>query len=172
MTSKTIKTVYDADPTLGNDLTETYYFPSEDSSGNAVGLNAQQLNNILAGYSRIFPIISLSDESTDLVVGTDAINIEYFPYDCTINSIGIAMVNTAPVGADIIVDINVAGSSIFSTNKLTIDAGSSSSVGSSTTPTLVTTTITAGQSLSFDIDQIGTTTKGKGLKISMDITRT
>lgn len=75
-----------------------------------------------------------------------------------------ASVNTAPVGSTIIVDINAGGASILST-KLSIDAGAKTSVGATTPHVISDTTLDDDQEMTVDIDQVGSSTPGKGLKI-------
>ena len=63
-------------------------------------------------------IVSLSDEATDLATGTGKASF-HMPYAMSLSKVK-ASVNTAPVGATIIVDINENGTTILST-KLSID---------------------------------------------------
>lgn len=82
----------------------------------------------------------------------------------TITSIR-AMVNTAPTGAAIIVDVNINGTTAYSTqgNRPTI-AVSTNSVNA-TLPN--TTALAAGDYLTVDIDQIGSTIPGSNLVVSI-----
>lgn len=75
-----------------------------------------------------------------------------------------AVVKTAPTGADIIIDINKNGTSIWNAtqaNRLRITATNSS--GSETD--FDTTTLSEDDSLTFDIDQIGSTIGGADISI-------
>lgn len=66
---------------------------------------------------------------------------------------------TAPTGAALIIDINVAGTSIWNTtqaNRPTIAAGATSGTGTA----FDTTTLSAGNVLTLDVDQIGSTIAG------------
>jgi hypothetical protein len=67
-------------------------------------------------------------------------------------------VDTAPVGADLIVDININGTTIFTNqaNRPTIAAGATT--GLSGTPDVQS--VSAGDEVSADIDQVGSTTAG------------
>lgn len=78
-----------------------------------------------------------------------------------------ATVGTAPVGAAIICDVNVSGTTIFTTqaNRLTIAAGSKTS-GKNTSANV--TSIPDGGYLTVDIDQIGSTTAGSDLLVQID----
>ena len=109
-----------------------------------------------------------SDETTDLVVG-DAVTTFRMPYGINITDIR-ASVNTAPVGSDITIDINEGGTTILST-KLTIDDGDKTSVGSSTAVVVSDTALADDAEITVDIDGIGSTTVGKGLKIWLIGTR-
>jgi hypothetical protein len=77
-----------------------------------------------------------------------------------------ANVNTAPVGAAIEVDINETGVSILS-QRITIDASEKTSLEAGTAPVISDSTIANDAEVTIDIDQVGTTTKGKGLKVTI-----
>jgi hypothetical protein len=76
------------------------------------------------------------------------------------------MALTAPTGADIIVDVNIAGVSIFSTqsNRPTIAAGATTGV--SGTPDI--RYMPAAQALTVDIDQVGSSVAGADLVIAVE----
>lgn len=74
------------------------------------------------------------------------------------------MVETAPTGADLIIDVNKNGTSIFAStpaNRPTISASGTS--GTSGTPD--TTSLADGDYVTFDIDQVGSTIPGSDLLI-------
>lgn len=100
--------------------------------------------------------------SKQLVVETDVFRW----YNLTGNTLTIvgvwAQVGTAPTGSSVIVNVKKNGTSIFGT-KPTITQNTY--VSSLVTPT--TTTITSGQYLTFDIDNIGSTTAGSYLIINV-----
>jgi hypothetical protein len=81
-----------------------------------------------------------------------------------------ASVNTAPVGSTIIVDVNESGTSILST-KLTIDASEKTSVTAAVPPVFSDTAIANDAEITVDIDQVGSSTAGKGLKITLYYTK-
>jgi hypothetical protein len=131
--------------------------------------------------------ICLSDETTNLVTGTTIVSFR-MPFSLALNSIktysngykgdqqrisGVMMnVNTAPTGSNIIVDINDGGS-IFST-PLNIDASGTDSRNSETQPTYTTGGIIIlleSDTITFDIDQVGSTIPGKGLKVFLTGTK-
>jgi len=74
-----------------------------------------------------------------------------------------ASVNTQPTGASILVDVNVDGTTVFSTqtNRPTIAV----STNTHKTTTFNTTTIVDGSYITIDIDQIGSTVAGSDLTV-------
>jgi len=76
------------------------------------------------------------------------------------------VVETAPTGADLIVDINLNGTTIFSTqaNRPKIVAGATQG----NTTTFNTLTFAAGDLLRIDIDQIGSSVAGADLWIGVE----
>lgn len=107
-------------------------------------------------------LIAVSDESTALTTGDAKITFR-MPRAVTLSGVRL-QVNTAPTGAAIIVDVNENGSSIFST-KPQIAAGSKTSVGGATPGTLSDTTLADDAEITIDLDQVGSTIAGKGLKV-------
>jgi hypothetical protein len=107
--------------------------------------------------------IAVSDETTALTTGT-AKGTFRMPYAMTVTDVR-ATVTTAPTGANIIVDINDGGTSIMTTNKLSIDATEKTSTTAATAPGVTDTALADDAEISIDIDQIGSTIAGAGLKI-------
>jgi hypothetical protein len=107
--------------------------------------------------------IAVSDETTALTTGT-AKGTFRMPYAMTVTDVR-ATVSTAPTGANIIVDINDGGTSIMTTNKLSIDATEKTSTTASTAPGVTDTALADDAEITIDIDQIGSTIAGAGLKI-------
>lgn len=110
-------------------------------------------------------VLDVGDQTTDL---TAAAGKKFFrmPYAFTLTGVR-ASVSTAPVGSTIIVDINEgagAGTSILST-KLTIDAAEFSSTTAAAAAVISDTALDDDAQISIDIDQIGSGTAGKGLKV-------
>ena len=79
----------------------------------------------------------------------------------------IASVGTAPTGSSVIVDVNKNGTTIFTTqaNRPTIAIAGKSS--GKKTPDV--TTLADGDSLTIDIDQIGSTIAGSDLTVSITV---
>ena len=110
-------------------------------------------------------IIACSDETTNLTTGTAKVTFRA-PFAMTV--VGVrANVNTAPVGSTIIVDINDGGTTIMSTNKLSIDASEKTSVTAATAAGITDSAIADDAEITIDIDQIGSSTAGKGLKVTI-----
>jgi hypothetical protein len=64
----------------------------------------------------------------------------------------------------LIVDVNEGGVSVFSTNPR-IDAGSKTSVGSATPAVISDAALADDAEITVDVDQVGSTIAGKGLKV-------
>ncbi|MEE9293512.1 MAG: hypothetical protein V3W34_00905 [Phycisphaerae bacterium] len=71
-------------------------------------------------------------------------------------------VNTAPVGADLVVDIRVNGTSIFSLQSDMVVIADGTQQDKSTT---VDHAVTAGDVITFEIEQVGSTTAGADLTL-------
>jgi hypothetical protein len=90
-----------------------------------------------------------------------------FPALFDMTLVGVrAAVGTAPTGADLIVDVNLNGTTVYTTqaNRPTISDGSTSST--ETVPDV--TAVAAGDLLSVDIDQIGSSAAGADLVVAIE----
>lgn len=112
-------------------------------------------------------IIACSDETTNLTsTGNPKVTFRA-PFAMTV--VGVrASVNTAPASSTIIVDINEGDSpvSILST-KLSIDAGEFTSTTAASAAVISDSSIANDAQITIDIDQIGSSTAGKGLKVTI-----
>ena len=106
--------------------------------------------------------LSVSDEITNLSVGTTKLTFR-MPYALTLTNIR-ANVNTAPTDAALIIDVNDDGSSILS-SKLVIDASEKTSTTSASAAVISQAALADDTEITVDIDQVGSTTPGKGLKL-------
>ena len=79
-----------------------------------------------------------------------------------------ASVGTAPTGASVIIDINVDGTTIFSTqaNRPTIAVSTNTS---GLVSNMNTTTVANGSYLTVDIDQVGSTVAGSDLTVQIGV---
>lgn len=106
--------------------------------------------------------IACSDETTDLETGVSKATFR-MPLAMTLIEVR-SNVNTAPVGSEIIVDINKWGTSILST-KLTIDVGEETSTTAAISAVISDSELNDDDEITVDIDQKGSATAGTGLKI-------
>ena len=148
-----------------------------DASGNAerlaIGSNLQILQSNgsteswVTAAGKIAPtlsfIVSLTAEDGDATVADDLAQIR-MPFAFELSELPRAFCNTAPTGANLQFDIEEAGSTIFST-KLEIDATEKTSTTSTTPCVLSDTTLANDSIISFNCDQIGSSTAGAGIKL-------
>lgn len=121
------------------------------------------LNKLLMRYVREAEIcIAVSDETTALTTGTGKVTFR-MPFAMTVTQVR-ASVNTAPTGSTIIVDINDGGTTILST-KLSIDASEKTSTTAASAAVISDTALADDAEISIDIDQIGSSVAGAGLKV-------
>jgi len=147
-----------------------------DSSGNPERLAVGSANQILqsngtteswvTSTGNVAPtlsfIVSLTAEDGDATVADDLAQIR-MPFAFTLTEVR-AFCNTAPVGATLTFDIEEAGSSVLST-LITIDANEKTSESASTPPVINDATLADDAIISFNCDQIGSSTAGAGVKL-------
>ena len=109
-------------------------------------------------------IVAASDETTDLTTGT-AKSTFRMPYAFTLSSVR-ASVTTAPTGSTIIVNIKESGTTILS-SRITIDPTEKTSVTAAAQPVISDTALADDAEITVDIDQVGSTVTGTGLKITL-----
>ena len=109
--------------------------------------------------------IAASDETSNLAVGQNVVTFR-MPYAMTLTDIR-ASVTTAPVGSTILVDVKQNGSSIFTTNVLSIDSTERTSTTAATAANITTTALGDDGEITVSIAQVGSTTAGAGLKITL-----
>lgn len=119
------------------------------------------LKSKLIGSINEFMEIAVSDEATAITTGTAKVTFRA-PVAMTLYQIPRASLSTASSSGNPAVDINVGGSSIFSTT-LTIDATEKTSTTAATAAVLGTTSIADDAEITIDIDTAGT--GAKGLKV-------
>ena len=112
--------------------------------------------------------LACSDETSDLTTGTAKVT---FRTPCAITLTAVrATLTTAPVGSTLIVDINEGGTSILGT-KLSIDANEKTSTTAASAATITDSALADDAEITIDIDQVGSTTAGAGLKVWLIGTR-
>jgi hypothetical protein len=101
-----------------------------------------------------------------VTVGTDVASTFIVPFSATLIK-AYAYAGTAPTGANLIVDINKNGTTIWTTqaNRLTINAGDSSASQTA----FDVTSLTEFDRLSLDIDQVGSIIPGSDLTITLKV---
>lgn len=111
----------------------------------------------------VIPIgIACSDETTALTTGTAKATFR-MPFAFTLTAVR-ASVTTAPTGSVLTVDINEGGVSILST-KLTIDATENTSTTAAATAVISDANLADDAEITIDIDTVGSTIAGTGLKV-------
>lgn len=103
---------------------------------------------------------------------TTTTGTQRLPIDGTYTIVGTRlMAGTAPTGASLIVDVNKNGTTIYTTqgNRPSIAAASNAG-GPGATPDV--TTLAAGDYLTVDIDQVGSSVAGSDLTVSVIVTKT
>ena len=113
-------------------------------------------------------LLTVGDETSNLTTGTGKLTFR-MPYGFTLTEVR-ASVNTAPTGSTIIIDVNEDGTTVFSTN-LTIDATEKTSTTAAIPAVISDATLADDSEITIDIDQIGSTIAGVGLKIVLIGTR-
>jgi len=142
-----------------------------EGSTNLFYSNAKVAANVQHSLVRSLTLAA-SDETSDLTTGDNKVTFRApFPMTLPATPLPRISVQTAPVGADILVDIEEGGSTILST-KLRIDAGDKSSKDSGTPCVVSDASIADDAEITVNIDQIGSSTAGKGLKLTLYYTVT
>jgi hypothetical protein len=136
-----------------------------DGSGGGTPLTATRLNTAFqeAGdYATVQATLVLPFAMSGSIFTVTGTMRYRFPVAATLLGVS-ASIGTAPTGASVIADVNKNGTTIFSTqgNRPTIAAGTNAA--SETTPN--TTSLSAGDYLTIDIDQVGSTVPGSDLVV-------
>lgn len=150
-------------------------------SGGTLALSANPANasnlttgTIGAGVTIPWEIqLAASDETTALTTGTAKVTFR-MPWAATLTSVR-ASVTTAPTGSTLVVDINEntgSGATTILSTKLSIDASEKTSTTAATAAVISDTALADDAEITIDIDQIGSSVAGAGLKITLKGTRT
>jgi hypothetical protein len=119
----------------------------------------------ISGTTLTVPVeigLACSDETTSLTTGTAKVTFR-MPYAMTLTAVR-ASVTTAPTGSTLVVDVNEGGTSVLST-KLSIDASEKTSTTAATAAVISDSALADDAEITVDIDQIGATIAGAGLKL-------
>lgn len=148
ITGKTSDTVY------VNILTGASIYATNIYSGST---NLSSIFGTGGGSSPVDHIISLSDETSQVLTGTNK-SIFYSPYAFTITDVRASLSMSGSVSATTI-DVKLTGTTIFST-KITIDSGQYTSIDSATQRVITATTVPSNSKISVDITTVGTGATG------------
>ena len=107
-------------------------------------------------------VIACSDETSDLTTGEKV--VFRMPYAYTVEDVRASLTTAATGGTLLTVDINEGGTTILST-KITIDASETTSTTAATPAVISDAALANDAEISIDIDAIGSTNTGKGLKV-------
>lgn len=112
-------------------------------------------------------ILDVSRSETASVSAATSVFTMVMPFDFTVTSV-IASVVTAPTGADLVIDVREGATSLFDgSDVVQIDDGDTSSLDSGSPAVLADGAIAAGAVVSVDVDQVGSSVAGAGLKVTL-----
>lgn len=136
------------------------------SDGTANGLESMASSIVVPIYMHARAV----EKATDLAVATDITGNIVSPVTGTIADVK-AVVDTAGVTGDTVIDVNLNGSTIMTADKITIESTETDSDDAATQPALTTTAISVNDLLTIDVDSIAATAP-KGLVVLITIDRT
>ena len=117
-----------------------------------------------AGLQKESLEIAVTDETSDLAIGMAMVTFR-MPYPFLLVEVR-ASVSAAPIGAAIVTDLLEGGVSVFSTT-LSIDDGEKTSVTAATPAVISDANLADDAEMEIDINQVGSTTPGAGLKMTL-----
>lgn len=121
-----------------------------------------------AADTNVYLVVAASDENTALTTGTAKVTFR-MPHAMTVTGVR-ANVKTAPTGSNLQVDINKNGATVLST-KITIEATEKTSLDATTQPVISDANFADDSEITIDLDAVGSTVAGTGLKITLIGTR-
>lgn len=140
-----------------------------DTTQDPAGSTKEALLGDIAKLAPFILVIAVSDETTALTAGNGKVT---FRMPCAVTLTAVrASVTTAPTGSVLTVDINEGGASILST-KLTIDASEKTSTTAATPAVISDASLADDAEMTIDIDGVGSTVAGAGLKVTLIGVRT
>lgn len=142
----------------------------QDASDNVYCMVYQRADGTaLAGGGNLTQVIAIavSDETTSLTTGTGKVAFR-MPYAFTLTDVR-ASVSTAPTGGTLLtVDINEntgSGAASILSTKLTFDASEKTTTTAATPRVISDTSLADDAEITIDIDAVGSTVAGSGLKV-------
>ncbi len=134
----------------------------------ASGVAVQGNDTRLANASKVEIGVALSDETTAVTAGTAKVTFR-LPHAMTLTAVR-ASATTAPTGSTLVIDINEAGSTVLST-KLSLDASEKTSTTAASAAVISDASLADDAEITFDLDQVGSTIAGAGIKVWLIGTR-
>lgn len=125
-------------------------------------------NKTIASASNVLDAcipVAVTDEYSNLVAGTSKVTFR-MPFAMTVTSVRGSLNTVATGGTLVTVDINESGTTILST-KLTFDASEKTTTTAATAAVISDSSLADDAEMTVDIDAVGNTTPGNGLKISI-----
>lgn len=105
--------------------------------------------------------IAFSDLTTAITTGTSK-GYDIVPMDMTVTEVFASLLTPQTSGTIFTVNVKEAGTTILST-KITIDNNETSSLTAATPPVISDTTLTKGNLITIDVDQVGDGTAKGGI---------
>lgn len=141
-----------------------------DTSGTILndGNTATVTNKTIASSTNVLDsclIYAVGDDFSNLTTGTGKLTFR-MPYAMTVTAVRMNLVTAATGGTLATVDINEEGTTILST-KLTTDASEKTSTTAATAAVVSDSSLADDAEITVDIDAVGNTTPGNGLKIQI-----
>lgn len=116
------------------------------------------INGVVSGH------IAIVLTADDMPISTGNAKFTFrMPYAMTLTEVRASLV-TAPTGSSVIIDINQNGSSILST-ELSIDANEKTSTTATVPAVISNSSLLDDAEIRIDIDQVGSSVAGTGLKL-------
>ena len=128
------------------------------------GPGAEPTYQAQAGAQLLSFVVPSSDETTDLTTGDAKVTFR-MPYAFTLTKVKASVTN-APTGSGITVNIRENGVDILST-PITIDATDLTSESAGTPPVISDSSLADDAEMKIDLDAIGSTSPGTGLKVTL-----
>jgi hypothetical protein len=125
-----------------------------------------QVSDVVSSPDQVYQeclIVSLSGETEQLVAGSDKV-VFRMPFSMDLLEVR-ASLRTAPLGSSVIVDINQNGASVLGSQLIEVEAYNKSSQDSTNLPIIANDLLTDDSEISIDIDQVGSSLPGSGLKV-------
>jgi hypothetical protein len=144
--------------------TATFTNKTFDANGSGNSLSNVDLADLSTGAKTEAFILAASDETTDLTACTDVAAFR-MPYAFTVTEVRASLTCAATGCTLLTVDIHESGVTIMACTKLTFDASETTTTTATTAAVVSDTSLADDAEITIDIDAIGSTSAGKGLKV-------